>query len=776
MKSYLRFLSRNKLYTAIEAVGLAFSLAFVIIIGCYAWEQYAVTHEAHDYKRIYALGMPRSFGLTYGFKDAVADNIPEIETISHISLNLSAEVIFEDREEFAEIIAVDPEFFDIFTNFRISGCSPDVLLSDYNVLVSETFANAHGLEPGSVLDIAGSGGQPCIVRGIVKDFRKSIFPYADILVPVTSSINVYKEGDPFDHFGSHIPFVKLCKDADFDAFLTKTENLCKDIYPDFYGKLFFDKVTATRFDKIFFAEVGYPQFNRGDPDTLRMLLLVGILLLISAVFNYINLSTALTGRRAKEMAARRLLGASREEIIGKYLCESLSFTAVCFGFALLLAVAIAPAMDKLLNNPYITVRVLFTPASIAGFVAVIAFVGILSGLIPALLASKFKAVDVMKGSFKVARRMRFSHIFIILQNALAVFLIAMAIVMEAQYAKSLDRPKHINTENLLYLILSGDMGTKLSPTLSELPCVSRIGRVQGIPGFRASGQYSLTRDNEEIMYRTFKMDSTAFAMFGFEKTRDFGASPNGAVWLGERAFAASGFDEEYHDISVLAQRMSNVGQMAGTIADFPHNPSNMGDEDYLLVQVLSDTAMESMSYALLLETSGDKEEARRMIMDACRKWFDDNSVIYQVWGAHFLDDNYREALVPAHNNMRLMEIFMLLAIMISMLGLAAMSTWYAGENAHSIAVRKVFGSTVEAETAKSVAKYMKFTGISCAAGVPAAVWAAGLYLELFIYRIENYWWIFVAAVLLSALIALISVCWQVLYSARTNPAIELKKE
>ena len=780
MKSYLKFLSRNKLYTAVEAAGLIISLAFVILIGCYAWEQYAVTHEAPGYKRIYVLGMPQYFGLTYGFKEAVGEKVPEIEIFSHVALDMSSAVTWDDRHEMAALMAVDRDFFDIFPNFRPDEVPPEIFPTDYSVLVSESFANTHGLVPGDMLQIAGADGHPCTVCGILKDFRRSIFPYVDIVVPVTSILNSNKEGDPYDFFGSHVPFVRLREGDDFDAFMDKIEEICKEIYPHIYGTSFFTYVTATRVDDIFFTPdgIGSPQFNKGDLNTLRMLMLVGLLLLISAVFNYINLNTALTGKRAKEMATRRLLGASRAEIIGKYIGESLLFTSLCFGAAVLLAVAFAPVMDRLLNNPYITVRVLFSPVTIGGFVATVSLVGFLSGIIPAMLASKYKPVDVIKGSFRVASRMTFSKIFIVLQNTLAVVLIAMTMVMEAQYAKSLARPKHVATENLFYLVLPTNIAkTSLISALKELPCVGRIGRTIGAPGFKTGGQFSRTRYDEEIMYRTFKMDSTAFTMLNFEKTRDFSAPTDGSVWFGERAFAATGLDEDFHDIPVLGQRMGNVGQTAGTIADFPFNPSNMGEEDYLLVQVLGDAVFEElMSYGLLIETRGDKEEAREMIMAAYRKWIEDTLPVYMEWEADFLDGNYRKALEPARNNMRLMEIFMLLAIMISMLGLVAMSTYFAGQNAHSIAVRKVFGSTVEKETFRSVARYLLYVGIACAVGVPVAVWAAGRYLQSFIYRLDHYGWIFIVTVLLSVLFAMLSVFWQILYAARTNPVVELKKE
>ena len=123
--------------------------------------------------------------------------------------------------------------------------------------------------------------------------------------------------------------------------------------------------------------------------------------------------------------------------------------------------------------------------------------------------------------------------------------------------------------------------------------------------------------------------------------------------------------------------------------------------------------------------------------------------------------------------MRLVEIFMVLAIIIALLGLIAMSTWYSDQRAKEIAVRKVFGSTVEAETISSVKSYLILTLAACIIGVPIAVFLAGKYLQGFAWRISGYWWIFALACIISLVISLL---WQTLRAARTNPATELKKE
>ncbi|MBQ9450066.1 MAG: hypothetical protein IJU34_01960, partial [Bacteroidales bacterium] len=333
---------------------------------------------------------------------------------------------------------------------------------------------------------------------------------------------------------------------------------------------------------------------------------------------------------------------------------------------------------------------------------------------------------------------------------------------------------HANIEDVYYLRVQSrsDQGP-LADVLAALPCVKRIGFSQGAPGARTGGQFSLTRDGSEIMYRTFKMDSTAFDIFHFEKLKDFEAPQFNAVWFGEAAFAASGFDDEYHDISqTLSQRTRGCEYVAGVIKDFPVNLSNAGTEDYLFVSVMKREDL--MWGGWVIETVGDRAEARKAIRQVYEDWSRTN--IASVADNGFLTENYREALRPARNNMRLLELFMLLSVLISLLGLLAMSTYFADEKAHDIAVRKVFGGTVDSETWRTIRDYMILVGIACIIGIPIAVYAAQEYLKDFIYRLEGYWWIFVVAVLLTGLIAFVSVIWQVLKAAKTNPAVELKKE
>ena len=765
MKSYLKFLSRNKLYTAIEAVGLAVSLAFVIIIGSYVWQQYAVTWENPDRERVYVPGTPGFPALTYGFPDAIG-NIPEIESVSRMC-NVVVHPVIRGENTEAESVGVEPEFFEICPQFRFMEGSADVLSAPNNAILSASFARKHNLSVGEALDITGSS---YVVGAILEDLKGTVIKPYDIFLNAA----VYKdEWQPFDNYGSTVTLIKVRPETDRKELYDKLESVCKDVYSSIYGQSFFEHLELSRYDELFFKETeGF--FRHGDKATLRILMLVGLLLLLSAILNYINLSVALTGKRAKEMAVRQLSGASRAGIIWKYLAESIAFTVVCFAAGLLLAEAFCPAMNALLNNPDIPIKIIWSPGYVFAYIVIILLVGVLCGIFPAMMSGRYNPVDVMKGGYRRRSKMVFSKVFIVLQNALAVILIALAITMEAQMHKTQERPMNCNIENIFFLKdFSGEDNAPLKDALEALPCVRRIGRSSGVPGSINMGQYSTTRDGQDILYKLIRMDSTAFSMFGFEILEDFHAPQFNSVWFSDKTFAATGFDSDYHDISgTLSRRTKGCEQVAGVFKSFPTNNANIGEEDYAIVSLMRS---EDIPFAgWVIETTPDRKAAKAQIMEA----YDNSIKGKQIYGslAFWVDENIAEAWKPARNNMRLVEIFMLLSIIIALLGLVAMSTYYADEKSRDIAVRKVFGGTVDTEAQRTIREYMVLVGIACVIGIPIAVYAAQEYLKDFIYRLEGYWWIFVVAVLLTGLIAFVSVIWQVLKAAKTNPAIELKKE
>ena len=776
MKSYLKFLSRNKLYTAIEAVGLVVSLAFVIIIGSYVVQQFEVKYENPNWRDVYTFAMvedgyPDQLGLTYTFTDAIKEAAPEVDMAGVLS---PIDYLFIPDEGMlqASIVTADKYFFRIFPNLTFVEGGPDVLADTGNMIVSETFSRKAGLHIGDVWTL---GENSFTVAAIMKDWRSTVFDYANIVLPIDGPVKAFS--DPNDQFGCVYTFVKLRPGADRESLEKKAVDVCKNLY-DMYGSSFLQGVRVYRVDELIFSDAQSGTFVSGkishsDKRTLDLLLAAVLLLLVSAILNYINLNMALSAKRAKEMATRLLLGESKASVFGRRIVESVLFTFICFILSLLLAVWWTPGINRLLNDPDIAIRIQFTPKYVAIFIGLVLVVGFLAGLLPALFSSRWKPIDVVRGTFRRSSKMTFGKVFIVLQNVLSVFLIALALVMEAQYRKSMTRPVHADIEDKYFLLSASSGLESLRNSLEALPFVTRMGLASGVPGAPGGGQYSKTVDDRDIFYRVFQMDKDAFDMLGFEVQTDYHAPINNTVWFGLSAFDASGFTDESHEIGVLSQRMANVELVGGVIADFPVSLNNLGIEEYLMVHV--ENMQEEYLHGILMEISGDREIARKQILQTYETWKKDNVVYFELHNG-FLTDFYATALRPSRNNMRLMEIFMVLALLLSLVDLIAMSAYYADEKSHDIAVRKIFGGTVESESWHSIQEYMILVGIACIIGIPIAIYAAQEYLKRFIYRLEGYWWIFVIAVLLSVVIAFISVLWQTLKAARTNPAIELKKE
>ena len=259
MKSYLKFLSRNKLYTAIEFVGLAVSLAFVIIIGSYVWQQFAVTRENPFRENIYLPGLPGCPGLTYAFPDVITE-IPEIETVSRF-----CEVApTYGKNEVLWGAAVDRQFFDLLPNYRFVEGSADALSSLSNIIVSESFARKMNLALGDRLELSD---KEYTVGAIFEDSGGTVMKVIEAFLPVENYNDAW---EPFDNFGSTICFIKTRPGADRQVLYDKLEAVCQKVYSGIYGQSFFDHLELTRYDELFFKETGN-LFLHGDLKTIKTL-------------------------------------------------------------------------------------------------------------------------------------------------------------------------------------------------------------------------------------------------------------------------------------------------------------------------------------------------------------------------------------------------------------------------------------------------------------------------------------------------------------------------
>ena len=805
MKSYLTFLSRNKLYTAIEAVGLAVSLAFVILIGSYVVQQYEVAHESPDWKRTFVLGSDEFLGLTYWDKEELEMNIPEVEAATRVAMLWQPVVQNGEQPISASGIEADADFFQVFPEYRLLEGSLEDFVGKEDVLISASLArkiadqvgNDATVTPGSTGSLIGTvikvDKEERTVKGIFADFDGAFFMPADIITNITNSWAA-EQGKAFNSIGNYTTWFRVRENADIADVQTKVKALLHKNYDAPWGQEKVEVWRAYRMDEAFFFTGGSNGLTRtGNVQMLRLLIVVVLLLMLSAIFNYVNLSLALTGKRAKEMATRRLLGADKTGILWKYIAESVAFTAVCFAVALLLADLLAPMVNSLVStsdpdelmlgvsDTSVRLSFMMTPGYIAAYVVGILLLGVINGLLPAFAASRYQPIDVIKGTLRRRNKMILNKVFIVVQNVLSVFLIAMALVMEVQMRHMFTRPMHAATDNRYYIEFSApsyDAMKLFKDKVERLPFVTKAGVGRGIPGLINMTMGIKVDEEHRLDLPVIICDTTYFQLLGLEVEENFGHPLVHSMWMSRSAFNAAAVS----DTSTVFPRRINMNGarpefIGGIVHDFPARPASEGSINPNGSILVSRAEELYYAHCLLIGTTREDKSYEDQILQAYREYrLETSGVEEPAWRYGFVRDINRKQLAPVQRTLRLVELFAVLSVLIALLGLLAMSTYFADENTRQIAVRKVFGADVDSEVRRNVRGYMVLVGIACVIGIPLAIWASRLYLQRFAYRIEGYGWVYAVAVVISLAIAFLTVLWQTLKAAKTNPAVELKKE
>ena len=780
MRSYLKFLSRNKLYFAIEFIGLAVSLAFVILMGSYVRQQTRLAKGAPEWKNIYVLGTSQNnveMAPRTGLAELLKDEVPGIEKASVYNYKGCTGTVGEQSiGSGTNWISVNPDFLDMFPIRWLSGDVSSVLASN-TVAISRRYAEKF-FPDGNYLGKTwtNSDDESFTIVALFEDFGARIFRAESL-----AFLNVQTNPELEDgSYGGVSILIESREDeaklgADIDATLEAKRLPMFDRDESRAMK----NASIERLDRMYFSDLngGNHAYMKGNRSLLWMLSAVVLLLLLSALFNYINLSCALTGRRMKEMGMRAALGASRAQIVWKYIQESLLFTAVSTVVAILLAYAFTPVfahyIDAKVSNSSQALSVPFgwdwDFGMVAGVVGIALLTGLLAGWIPSRIASRFDLIQVLGGSYRTTSKRILSRVFIVFQTALSIALVALALVMERQYSHMVNRPLGADLDGLYYFFGAGHQDE-----LKALPFVTEAGLTGGYPGAPAMTLGSKNGD-DVINVAVIFCDRDAFEMYHFEVLEDFHVPAGKGFWLSEAAYHA--FCPDPSQKPALPSNLQLLGEstVAGVVRDFALSDAAHVPNDVLGLVWVGDSS--SILYAQALRISGDRDEAEKELKKLYRK------ISLEELGHEgypqmngFMKDKLDEKLGEAENYMRLIELFMLLSVLVALMGLLAVSALFAAERTHDIAVRKVYGSTVWMETWSSVRSYMVLVVIAALIAIPVAVWLCARYLEQFSFRISDYGWIFAVDVALVLVFSFLSVLWQNLKSARTNPATELKKE
>ena len=777
--TYLKFLSRNKLYTFIEVFGLSVALGFVILLSSYARTEFSVGAKQPLSKQLYVVGAGDSFGMTLGTSEEFFPSIPEIKGWTRISYGGRADVMVGDDYYQAAEVSLDTNFFKFF-DYRLTGCPRDkVLENEDEVILSESFAKkVFGNEDpvGRTLSVDNS---KWTVVGVVEDFGPvDVFEHCDLF---TSIKRAQKRFAWMDNFGNTVPIVWLDEGTDVEK--VRDDLLKKYLgYWNFYkadnsDNAFLWGASVTRLDKVYFSGMeSYNCLRTGDRKQVELLFIVALVLLISAIFNYINLTVAQTGKRAKEMATRRLLGESSRNIVARYIAESFAFTVGCFAVGCLLAYSFKPLFDKILSADIVLMPDLTT---VLWAVLALVVISVISALLPAMLVSRFKPIDVVKGEFRFKNKMIFGKVFIVLQTVFSTVLIAMAITMEAQVGYLVNLPVGYETKDIIQ-VASQDIGYRRGPQealqarLKALPQVVDVGL--GITSPISCGANGIHGENNQLIgwMRMAQLDTTSLRILGIKVLEKYSELSSPKVLLTETSKRSLGVTAEHPYAG--GSYTKGEYEICGIIPDFRANTALFEpmENERNSIRIID----ESYDYAFLqlLKIKGDRSEAMTAVKNVCREFAQETTgVPVEMW-AYYLDEELVNDLKGTKNTMLLVISFMVMAILISALGLFAMSLYYTEQQSRQIAVRKVFGAEVSSAVWTLSKSFIVMSLVAVVLAAPFTVWGINYYLQGFYTKISYPWWAIVLAALISMLISFLSVVGQTYAAATRNPVKTLGQD
>ena len=785
-RSFFNFLGRNKLYAAINIFGLSVSLMFVILIADYTLRQLTCDDYHAKADRIYVIGNEERITSGYYLQKYLRDRYPEIEStcavaVSGQSTDATQPVEVGLQKYSATILFADTTFFRIFDYQLLDGDREQVLASRDNVVLSESFARKvfGTFNPmGQVIRFPDEE-KSYVVSGVVRDIDRSVIPNMDIIMRAERLCDINSANDEhMSNSGAVTTFILARPGADLTAKIPDMLDYFKEIYWIYKGNVY-QHVTLTPLRDVYFlSQNNDGGFNYGSWPFVMILFGVGAVILLFAVMNYINLTVAQTGFRAKEMAARRLLGASRGEIILKLILESTFLCVVAFVIALFLAAAVEPGASRLLGSK-IGVWQDMTPAVVACYAAFIVVLGVVAGFIPAMMVSRYKPVDIVRGSFRHRTKMFYSKVLITIQNVITIVLIATSLTIGLQIRHLISAPMGYNTADIL------DVSTEIftgKPQIAQFreellrePCVEAVALGCGTPHDRGNNNTMQYGPDRMIGFQIFIGDSTYFRILGLERLRDNHLATredgNNALFVNQYALQALGIAEDATNFKVGENYTYNY-DIAGVYRDFQLGSALDELQPVLLKYYDSPEEFLKKAYPwnILVKIHGDKTAAYNTVKSVFER-ISDGAVFT---GAEYIEQEIEADYAQQRRILHIVGIFTLVAILISALGLVAMLTFYIQQKEQEVAVRKVFGSTRGEVLTRLVGNFMRLVGAAFVIAVPVAWYLLERWLQDYSVRISLSPLIFLASGAFAAVVAFVAVFWQSSRAADSNPVDSIK--
>lgn len=801
LKNYYKVAVRNilkyKLFSAINILGMTIGITSCLMIILYVTHELSYDKFHADADRIYQVGLNGKIGgqdirvsnTCPPMAEALVADIPEVEAATRIA-QMYQPVVRNGEKIFTEekVFFADSNFFEFFSYKLKQGDIKTALKEPNTVVLTEIMARKYFGDENSMggLLVMGSENKTFKVTGIAETPpTNSHFSY-NMLVSAISSENL-KTGIWLNNF--MYTYFKTKPNTSIDQVVTKFVPLVeKYIGPEI------EKFMGTSLKQMQEAGGAYGYYatnikdihlhstSQGDIQPGGNIMYVyffsgiGLFILIIACINFMNLSTARSAGRAKEVGLRKALGSLRGQMIGQFIAESILYSLLAVVLALIACYYLLPSFN-LLSGKELGMEIFQTPWFIVGIIGLVLFVGVVAGSYPAFYLTSFSAVEVLKGKIRAGAKSKGIRSFLVVfQFGLSIFLIIFTVVVFQQIQFMQKKNLGIDKNNILILDNTDRLGnnkeafrnglaqltgiTKISYTNNTFPGVNNttVFKTAGSEQDHIMGVYYADYDHQDVLKfdlkdgryfsKEFATDSLAI-LLNEAAAKEFGFTNP----IGEEVLYNNGGDATFTKYKVI-----------GVIKDF--NFESFKDQVRPLSILLTKNASN-----LLVRYEGDPAEVIKNVEKLWKQQASSEPFEYS-----FMDESF-DRLFRAEQRMgQLFSVFSSLAIFIACLGLFALAAFTTEQRTKEIGVRKSMGASV---FSLSILLSKEFTKLVLIAFVPAAILAwyiADTWLSGFAYRIDINPVVFVLSGIAAIVIAWLTVSYQSIKAATANPVNSLRYE
>jgi putative ABC transport system permease protein len=783
-KNYLKItwrnLLKNKSFTSINIAGLAVGMASAALI--LFWVQNEVSYDQfHQNKdRLYQMynrsvfdGKLWCWGTTpKPMMKALKQDYPQVEQAARIN---STNFLFTLGDKHLNLPGyfTDPDFLTMFSFPLIKG-NPKIALNSMNniVITEKTAKKLFGNEDAMGKTVKIDSVDFFTVTGVMKDLPNNTDFDFEYLMPWSYWEKLNKSEDKNWGNNSVQTFVVLkpgVTEASINSRvkdITRSHSDIKDI------DVFMHPATKWRL----YSKFENGKIVGGRIDIIKLFSVIAGFILLIACINFMNLSTARSEKRAKEVGIRKVVGASKSSLIAQFLGESIMIALIAGIVALIIIELSLPAFNNL------TQKHLFVPFSSPSFwlivLSFILFTGVVSGSYPALYLSSFMPVKVLKGTFKAANA-AFSprKILVVTQFTFAIVLIISTIIVRQQLEFAQNRDTGYKKNNLVYTIMQGNIEKNYALIRNELLTSGAATAVTKTSAPMTEGwsdTWGFTWDGknekDKLDFNLFNVDGDFTKTMGLKivdgRDIDIKTYPSDslAVLLNQAAVKVMGFKQPLGQVLRYDnKKMVVVGVVKDFILQSPYEPVRP-----MIIQ--GPKSWFNVIHFKLNEKNTTAENLK--LAEAVFKKFNSE----YPFEYHFVDEEYTKKFADEQRIGVLASLFAGLTIFISCLGLFGLATYMAQNRIKEIGVRKVLGASVMGVTTMLSKDFLKLVGIAFLFATPIAIYFMHDWLQHYSYRVDISVWVFAIAAFLTTLISIITVSFQAIKAALANPVKSLRSE